>query len=439
MQMFEGPSTRSFAQRSRCADRSGGGHSLIGICADRTCDTLMGSLVTASGHKLEADYRHQLTEQLKVPDRLRDLVYANSAQQFPTGTQDDGVAYATLIQEISLLQADLIRRLCRLASMPIDDVLAVGLLGPGCWHSARSGQRCYLELCDPARVAEAVGCNVVSQFPQRDLATGGLGGPLHAVPQWLLLGDPQASRLLLDVGRSVRLTFIPRGRSEEILDQVLSFDVGPGTSLLDQLSLRLSEGRMRYDPGGTLAVQGKKIQELIDCWLKDPYFQEVPPRWQPHGVCAEQALASTVRMAVEMGWSIRDLLCTATHFIARCIAHAVNRHIPGGINRIDELLVAGGGQGNGMLLAEVRTQLGQRPLSRLVDLDLPDGALEAASTAVLTGMHLDRISACRPAISGVHVSRVAGQLTAGSPAGWGRLIRYMHQMAPTHLSLRNAV
>ncbi|MEC8338086.1 MAG: anhydro-N-acetylmuramic acid kinase, partial [Planctomycetota bacterium] len=238
MPMFEGPSARSFAQRSRCAGRSDGGHSLIGIYADRTCETLIGSFVTASGHKLEADYRHQFTERLKVPDRLREVVSADSFQQFPTGTQGDGAAYATWIQEISLLQADLIRRLCRSASMPIDDVLAVGLLGPGCWYSAKSGQRCYLELCDPARVAEAVGCNVVSQFPQRDLAVGGLGGPLHAVPQWLLLGESEASRLLLDVGRSVRLTFIPRGRSEEILDQVLSFDVGPGTALLDELSLR---------------------------------------------------------------------------------------------------------------------------------------------------------------------------------------------------------
>ena len=439
MPMFEGASARSFAQRSRFADRSGVGHALIGIYADRTCEMLIGSLVTASGHKLEADYRHQFTERLKIPDRLRGAVSAGSVQQFPTGTLGEGADYATFVQEISRLQADLIRRLCRAASMPIDDVLAVGLLGPGCWHSAKFGQRCYLELCDPALVAEAVGCNVVSQFPQRDLAAGGLGGPLHAVPQWLLLGEQETSRLLLDVGRSVRLTFIPPGRSEEILDQILSFDVGPGTALLDQLSLRLSEGRMRYDPGGTLAVQGKKIQELIDRWLEDSYFQELPPRWQPHGVCAEQALESTVRMAVEAGWSIRDLLCTATHFIARCIAHAVTAHIPGGIKRIDELLVSGGGQGNGMLLAEIRTQLGQLPLARLVDLGLPDGALEAASTAVLTGMHLDRISACRPAISGVHVARVAGQLTAGSPAGWGRLIRYMHQMAPTHLSLRNAV
>ena len=438
MQMSEGLADRSFAQRSRAAGSGRDGHALIGVYADRACAALVGSLVSVTGHKLVADYRPVVTAQVMVPDHLREIFSAGPKLLSAFGERDVA-QYATFVRETSLLQVDLIRGLCRAASIPVDDVLAVGLLGPGYWFPTADAGRSYLEFCDPSHVAEACGCNVLSHFPQRDIAAGGLGGPLQAVPQWFLLGQEETSRLLLDVGRSVRLTFLPRGRSEEALDQIVAFDVGPGTALLDELSLRLSEGRMRYDPGGTLAVQGKKIQELIDRWLAEPYFREPPPRWQPDGVCAEQALESTVRMAVDAGWSIRDLLCTATHFIARCVAQAVAAHVPGGIGRIDELLVGGGGQGNGMLLAEIRLQLRQLPLMRLVDLGLQAGELEAASTAVLAGMHLDRISTCRPAITGVNLPRVAGQLTAGSPAGWSRLIRYMQHLAPTHLSLRNAV
>jgi len=341
---------------------------------------------------------------------------------------------------MAALQNDLIHRLPSLAAIPLDDVLAVGLWGPGIWQGTSREGRSYLEFCDASRVAEDCGCNVVSNFPERDLAAGGIGGPLLATALWLLLTEESGTtRLLLDVGRSVRLTLLPGGRAEEDLDGVLSFDVGPGTALLDRLSMRLSEGRMPYDPGGTLAVQGTKIQELIDRWLADPYFQEPLPRWQPHGVCAEEALETTVRMAVNAGWSIRDLLCTATHFIARCIAGAVETHLPGGLQRIDELLVTGGGQSNGMLLAEIRLQLGQPPLARVIDLGWSAGQLEASAAAVLAGMHLDRVPAGRPAISGARVPRVLGRLTPGSPAAWGRLIRYLHSTAPTHLSLRNAV
>ena len=441
MQMFEGLPAEPFAERSRYVGSTDAGHKLIGICVGRQCDELVGSLSTVSGNKLAATYQNVVTERLKIPESLRKIYAKGSSIAQPSEWEagSEYSQYSFFVREISVLQADLIRKLCRTAKVPVDDVLAVGLLGPGLWSGSGIGTRSYLELCDPSQIAENCGCNVVGNFAERDLAAGGLGGPINAVPQWLLLGKPEKTRVLLDVGRSVRLTLLPGGRTEEHLNSLLAFDVGPGTALLDRLSLRLSEGRIPSDPGGTLAVQGTKIQELLDRWLAEPYFHEAPPRWQPCGVCADEALESTVRMAIDAGWSIRDLLCTATHFIARCIALAVHNYIPGGVNRIDELLVSGVGQSNGMLLAEIRFQLEQRPLTRLIDLGWSQGQLEAASTAVLAGMHLDRISASRPAISGAHAPRVVGQLTPGSPARWGRLIQYMHRMAPTHLSLRNAI
>ena len=440
MEMFEGAPVEPFSQRSRYIGTTNTGHRLIGICVGRQCDALVGSLVSVSGNKLAATYENVLTQQVEIPGALRKIFSDWSTDRASAEVKTAAECTHSLFsRKIADMQADLIRKLCAVAMVPVDDVLAVGLLGPGLWQNKATDGRGYLELCNPSWVAEQSGCNIVSNFAERDLAAGGLGGPLTAVPQWLLLGEKGKTRLLLDVGRSVRLTLLPDGRTEEDLDSLLAFDVGPGTALLDRLSMRLSEGRMPYDPGGSLAVQGTKIPELIDRWLAEPYFQEPPPRWQPNGVSAEDALELTVRMAVDAGWSIRDLLCTATHFIARCIALAVRAYIPGGLNRIDELLVTGGGQGNGLLLAEIGLQLGQRPLNRLVDFGWSQGQLESCSAAVLAGMHLDRISASRPALSRTDVPRVAGQLTPGSPAGWGRLIRYMHRMAPTHLSLRNAI
>ena len=406
----------------------------MGIHVDRQCTELVGTLLAVRGHQLDAQYRPLVTHRIAVPKPACDAFCSLAAG---AGSTEQ---LAAVSAQLVPLQTDLVRRLPSLASVPQDDVLAVGLLGPGLWSGSLREGRGHLELGDPSRLAEDCGCNVVSHFAQRDLAAGGMGGPLMAIPQWLLLGEQSGtSRLLLDVGRSVRLTLLPGGRREEDLDAVLAFDVGPGTALLDRLSLQLSEGRLPYDPGGTLAVQGTKIQELIDRWLADPYFQETPPRWQPQGVCAEEALETTVRMAIDSGWSIRDLLCTATHFIARCIAVAVEEHLPGALSRIDELVISGGGQGNGLLLAEIGLQMQQRPVKRIADLGWPPGQLEAATAAVLAGMHLDRLAASRPALSGATAPRVLGQLTPGSPAAWGRLIRYMYSTAPTHLSLRNAV
>ena len=52
-------------------------------------------------------------------------------------------------------------------------------------------------------------------------------------------------------------------------------------------------------------------------------------------------------MAVEFDWSVRDLLCTATHFLAQAIAQARARRLPEDA-AVDEVVVTGGGQFNGM-------------------------------------------------------------------------------------------
>ena len=432
MQTFEGfpPEPRVRARHRQSADAD---HYVIGLQVDRQCTQLVGALIAVSGNRLEARYRPLVVHQVSLPQPTCDLF-----RGLATG-EGGATAMAAFATQLAAHHTDMIRRLPSMADVPQDDVLAVGLLGPGIWSgSLREGRR-YFELNDPSRLAEECGCNVISNFAQRDLAAGGIGGPLMAVPQWLLLAESGTERLLLDVGRSVRLTLIPGGRSEDNLNRILAFDVGPGTALLDRLSMRLSEGRLPYDPGGTLAVQGTKIHELVDRWLAEPYFQETPPRWQPSGVCAEEALEATVRMAIDSGWAIRDLLCTATHFIARCIATAVESYIPGGLSRIDEVLISGGGQDNGLLLAEIGLQMGPLPLTRIAALGWPRGQLEAATVAVLAGMHLDRVAASCPTVSGAAAPRILGQLTPGSPASWGRLIRYMSSLAPTHLSLRNAI
>ena len=274
MQTFEGLPTEPFSQRSRYVGSTEADHKLIGICAGRQCATLVGSLVSVSGHKLAATYRNMVTEQVDVPDALREIFgkWSSNTASPQAGGARDYSQFPFFSREIAAVQADLIRKLSSAALVPLDDVLAVGLLGPGLWQGLTPETRGYLELCDTSQIAEQCGCNVVSNFAERDLAAGGLGGPLTAIPQWLLLGKTDKTRLLLDVGRSVRLTLLPGGQAEEDLDSLLAFDVGPGTALLDRLSLRLSEGRLPYDPGGTLAVQGTKIQGTDRPLVGGPLF-----------------------------------------------------------------------------------------------------------------------------------------------------------------------
>lgn len=406
---------------------------LIGLHVGTGCEEVSGALLAVSGRGLSAQFDPIESASQTTSGELRASF--ESLQQDGKNQLGESLQLATALADV---QFTVVRRLLSSAAIPASDVLVLGVHDPGLWRYPREGPVGYASLCDAAYLAERSGMNVVDAYPARDLTGGGLGGPVTAIPQWLLLRESTRTRLLLNIGRTVRLTYLPAGESVHDIHSLVSFDVGPGTFLLDKLSARLSAGRMQFDPGGRLAVQGKKIPELIDHWLADPYFQESPPRWHPLGVRSEYALDETVRMAAEAGWSIRDLLCTATHFIADCIEREIREQLPPE-PALDEVFITGGGQGNGMLLGEISLRLPGIPLHKTAEIGMPMGRLEAATAAVLATLHIDMVPANHPVITGTQSPRVLGRLTPGSPGAWRQLIGHLHSAAPTHTSLRNAV
>ncbi len=406
---------------------------LIGMHVGTGCEQITGALVAVSGQGLSARFDPIECVSQEVSGELQV-----SYQRLLQGGEKQLGDSLQLAAALSKMQLSLVRDLLGAASVPASEVLVLGVHDPGLWHFAKNGTVSYLGLCNAAFLAETSGMNVVDSFPARDLAGGGLGGPVSAIPQWLLLRTTDRTRLLLNVGRSVELTYLPTAGVGSDIHSLLSFDVGPGTFLLDKLSARLSAGRLQCDPGGRLAVQGKKIPELIRHWLADPYFEEVPPRWHPQGVRPDWELDETVRMAAEAGWSIRDLLCTATHFIADCIDLAITSQLPPSA-AIDDIFITGGGQGNGMLLGEIALRFPDMPLRTIAEIGWPAGLLEATTAAVLAALHVDMVPANHPSITGTQSPRVLGRLTPGSPGAWRTLVGHLYATAPTHTSLRNAV
>ena len=289
-----------------------------------------------------------------------------------------------------------------------------------------------------ARVAEQTGLNVVNGFPARDMALGGIGGPLDPLPAWILLRRAEEDRILLDLGRTFRITYLPRDRGPASAADVLSFDVGPGMSLLDLLTHRLTNGEQAFDVGGRLSVQGHRISELVDHWLSQEYFQNPLPRWEPRGVSPQPFLDDSLRMALEQGWSVRDLLCSATHFVADTMAQAFER-LRAGQPPVGEILLTGGGQANGMLLREIASRLPQTNLRTLQQRGINNQTLDAASAAMLAALHLDQVPANLPAVTGADVGRVLGQLTPGSPRTWQLLLERLGARRPAVRPLRSAL
>jgi anhydro-N-acetylmuramic acid kinase len=253
----------------------------------------------------------------------------------------------------------------------------------------------------------------------------------------MLVPRATTPRVMVDLGRTVKLTYLPPG-DRLAAGRVLAFDVGPGTGLLDRLTSQLSEGQHEFDPGGRLAVQGRQIPELVEHWLADPYFRRPLPCWHPLGCRHEQELGQTVRMAVDSGWSVRDLLCTACHFVAETLARSVRDRLPK-MPPVEHIVLLGGGQKNGMLLRSIAQRLPGPKLLVASQLGITEEALEPAAAALLAHLHVDQAPASTTVLTGTHSPRVLGRLTPGSPPHWNRLLHELAENRPAVLPLRSAV
>jgi anhydro-N-acetylmuramic acid kinase len=407
----------------------------IGALVSSDCDRVTAALVVAVGRGPQLQAELVDASSCHVPRQTKAIFDWLTRPGTAEADCNAAGALTMLSSRLAEILAAVVGNLVARTGPAKEQLLAVGVDDPGLWSSGHPSPGGYLALCDAARLAELTGMNIIDAFPARDVARGGQGGPVTALPEWVLLRHADRSRVLLDLGRTVRMTYLPGGRDDA--SRIRSFQVGPGMQMLDQLTHRLTSGEHDFDPGGRMAVQGRRIQRLQEDWLSDPYFGRPLPRWQPLGVRPERFLLEAVQRAADAGWSVRDLLCTATHFIAETIALAMRRCLPSD-SAVDEIVLTGGGQHNGMLLQEIAARLPHIPITRLGQFGHCGQGLDPACIALLALLHLDQVPANLPAVTGTRIPRVLGRLTPGSPQNWQRLVGDLTSSTPGLQSLKRA-
>ena len=129
-----------------------------------------------------------------------------------------------------------------------------------------------LQLGQPAWIAERTGTAVLADLRSRDIAAGGHGAPLVSAVDVLLLGQPPAPEVALNLGGISNITVVAPDRAP------IAYDVGPANALLDAVMAAHSDGIQRYDRDGMLAAQGTVDAPLLRRLLAEPYYRLTPPR-----------------------------------------------------------------------------------------------------------------------------------------------------------------
>jgi anhydro-N-acetylmuramic acid kinase len=300
---------------------------------------------------------------------------------------------AAVGREITLTYAKASHRAISRARVEAEEVACIAAHGQTLFHAPPL----TIQWFDPALLAAETGCVVVSDFRRADCALGGQGAPLVPFADYILFRDRRKSRVLLNIGGIANITYLPAGGTPQ---QVVAFDTGPGNCLSDWVAQeRLGAN---YDAGGRVARTGIPDEVLVSTFLKHAYFRRPFPKSTdgPEMVAAFREAAKGRRL------STPDLLASACLCCARAIARSLEL-LPGGV---DEIVAAGGGMKN-KLIVRLLGEETKLPRSSTGEFGVPIEAREAMAFALLGAATLDGLPSNVPSVTGASRPAILGSIT----------------------------
>lgn len=319
------------------------------------------------------------------------------------------------------LFADAVQQVAADAGIALTSLDLIGSHGQTIWHDVTADGRVTstLQIGEPAVIAAHTGVTTVGNFRVADVAVGGQGAPLVSIFDWLLLRPPSGLndvaggwRAAQNIGGIGNVTFLP---PLDLDAAPLAFDTGPGNVLIDWAARFASNSALTYDDGGALAKQGRVHEALITRWLTHPYYHQPPPKTTGRELYTAELAAAMHAEAKAAGASEVDFVATVTALTAATIADAYARFAPGPLAQV---VIAGGGAHNPVLLAELRTRLAVR-LGQAVEvvtheaLGIDADAKEALTFALLAYLCAHGLPGNVPACTGAKEEIVLGVIAPG--------------------------
>jgi anhydro-N-acetylmuramic acid kinase len=264
-------------------------------------------------------------------------------------------------------------------------------------------------------LAEFTGLTIWTRMAARDVAAGGVGHPLTPLADYLLVRNDLEDRLLIHLGHVSSVLFVP---SDAKLTNLVAFDAGPGGRLLDDIIWHGSREKERCDSGGNKAVQGMASEAMLAEGMRLACLQRKLPRQLSASEFGGPFLTEAFEAARRDHATLADLLCTATHYVARCIGESCRHFVPTS-QHPRRIFLSGGGVRNGFLWKLLQQQFPGEELHRSDEVGVPTLGRTAVATAMLAGLTLDGVTGNLPLLTGASGGRLLGRFIPGDPRNWG--------------------
>jgi anhydro-N-acetylmuramic acid kinase len=281
--------------------------------------------------------------------------------------------------ELTKLHAEVVAKLLDVAGLQLEQIDLIGFHGQTISHRPSEGLTC--QIGDPSLLAELTGINVIADFRRKDMAVGGNGAPLVPLYHAALLKDYPKPIAIVNIGGIANVTWIGEKEGE-----ILAFDTGPGNAMIDDMMLKFTG--QPYDQGGHLGAAGMPDFSIINSYLADPFFSELPPKSLDRNYFTP---GLTTRLPLE------DAISTLTCLTAHSISSAL-RFFP---SVPKSWILCGGGRHNLYLAEILRMQLAPAEVQNIDQLGLDGDFIEAGAFAYLAIRSYYRLPLSLPSTTGV--------------------------------------
>lgn len=355
----------------------------IGLMSGTSLDGVDATLLSSDGGQ---DFK--IIDNLYLPysgefvEQLRDILFSDVVS----------IARVAEIQySLTLLHIDAIDDLLQKAGHKLSDIDIIGMHGQTLYHAPEIATSWQLGL--PDLVAQHVGCPVVFNFRNRDIACKGQGAPLVPVFHQALLQQSNLSNnaAILNIGGIANITISQQGN-------LIASDVGPGNQLINDLCAE--HFNIDYDHEGQIAAKNSFDHIIIDQILNDPFFTREAPKSLDRSYFSrykEYFLPLTPGVAV----------ATATHLTAQAILSFLSN-----LSEMPEMIfLSGGGSKNKYLVSLLESLLGEVVQIKTIEsLGYESNFIESAAFAYLAIRTMHGLDSTYPSTTGGQKPSIAGDV-----------------------------
>ncbi|MGB6484145.1 MAG: anhydro-N-acetylmuramic acid kinase [Candidatus Acidiferrales bacterium] len=393
-------------------NRSSRGILALGLMSGTSADGIDVALVRISGSPASPRAHLVNFAAFPYPPAVRAAVlrFANGA---PATTRE----ISQLNFRLGQLFADAALRACSRFRVSSRRISLIGSHGQTIYHQGAptlflgAPVSSTLQIAEPAIIAERTGITTVADFRPADVAAGGQGAPLVPFVDYLIYRHARVGRIALNIGGIANLSVIPAAAQPH---DVFAFDTGPGNMVIDALAAHFTRGRLRFDRNAQLARRGRLVPSLLNQLLAHPFFRKSPPKTAGREEFGAEYASHLIALAKRRRIPPADLLHTATVFTAASIAQACQKFVfPRA--RATELILAGGGARNPLLVAYLVAFL---PSLKIIPADafgVPADAKEAFAFAVLAYAAFHQHANNLPSATGARHPAILGKICYAHP------------------------